>query len=230
MNQNDMRNQPRAVSPEEIERVNKLSPEELQKTQVLNLKDVEEAVRIEKRTSKKPAIILGIVGITLLLFGSGFQIATALKEKKQEESVVEQRKEVVTVKKTHLSCSQTKFNVNGVDNVYSFSYYFEDGVLLKETKILTAVPTPSNPKGPEQIKKNREAFKKVLNQSEGYSIDFKETETGYTVTTEIDYNEFDPSKLNPIQKTNVAMSVDYETGTLETTVQDDMTQKKFVCQ
>ena len=92
MNQNDMRNQPRAVSPEEIERVNKLSPEELQKTQVLNLKDVEEAVRIEKRTSKKPAIILGIVGITLLLFGSGFQIATALKEKKQEESVVEQRK------------------------------------------------------------------------------------------------------------------------------------------
>ena len=61
MNQNDMNNQPRMVTPEEIQQVNHISPEELQETQVLNLRDVQEAMKFEKRTSKKPAIILGIV-------------------------------------------------------------------------------------------------------------------------------------------------------------------------
>ena len=40
-----------------------MTQEELQKTQVLNLKDVEEAARFERITSKKPAIIVATIGL-----------------------------------------------------------------------------------------------------------------------------------------------------------------------
>ena len=103
MNQNNMNNQPRMVTPEEIERVNHITTEELQKTQVINLKDLEEVARIEKRTSKKPAILLAILGLTFLLLGSGVQIAFSLRDKKEEEKIIEQRKEENSVKKSHLN-------------------------------------------------------------------------------------------------------------------------------
>ena len=230
MNQNDLNNKPRMISPEEIQRVNNISQEELQQTQVINLKDVEEAVRIEKRTSKKPAIILGIVGIAFLLFGSIVQVSTSLKEKKAEEKVIEHRREEKTVKKTYLSCNQTKLNTNGIDFVYSFSYSFEDSKLVKETKILTAVPTPGNNKGVEDITKSKESLKKYINRSQGYNLALTETEKGYTLTTEIDYKEFDATKINVLQKENMATSVDYAANTLEETIKEDMLEKKFVCQ
>ena len=220
MNQNNMNDQSKM----------NLSPEELQRTQVINLKDVEEAVRIEKRTSKKPAIIFCIMGLVLLAFGSSVQIMTSLKEKKQEERIIEQREEEMAVSKTKINCTQTKLNSNGVDNVYSFTYYFEDDKLVKEVKMVSSVPTPGKNNGATIVKKNKEEFKKYLNNSPGYNIALTETETGFSVTTEIDYKELDATKLNSIQKNSLVTSVDYKDDVLESTIKDDMTKKKFTCQ
>lgn len=229
MNQNDQNRQPRMITQEEIERVNHISPEELQRTQVINLKDVQEAVKFEKRTSKKPAIILGIIGITLLLFGSGVQIATSLKENRQEERI-EQRKEIPSVVKSHLSCNKTKLNNNGMDSVYTFSYDFEDNELVKETKIVSVVPTPGNTTGTEEVKKSKELYKKNLNQSRGYTTQLTETEKGFTLTTEIDYTDFDETTLNANQKNDLAISVDYKAGELKENIREDMLKKEFICQ
>lgn len=230
MNQSDQNRQPRMVTQEEIERVNHISPEELQRTQVINLKDVQEAVKFEKRTSKKPAIILGIIGITFLLFGSGVQIAASLKEKKEAESIIEQRKEIPSVVKSHLSCNKTKLNNNGVDSVYTFSYDFEDNELVKETKIVSVVPTPGNSKGAEEVKKSKELYKKNLNQKTGYTTELTETETGFTLTTEIDYNDLEETTPNTNQKNDLATSIDYKAKELKENIREDMLKKEFICQ
>ena len=44
-------------------KVHQITPEELQKTLVLNLKDFEETARIEKITSKKPALTVALIGV-----------------------------------------------------------------------------------------------------------------------------------------------------------------------
>ena len=62
-----------------IKDVDQMTPEELQRTQVINLKDVEEVVRIEKRTSKKPAIIVAIIGLALVMGGAGTQINASFR-------------------------------------------------------------------------------------------------------------------------------------------------------
>ena len=232
MNQNNMNNQPRVITQDEIDRVNHISHEELQKTQVLNLKDVEEAARIEKRTSKKPALIVGIIGLAFLLCGSSFQIAASLKTKEQAEQIVEPRKEEVIPVESSFTCTQTKLNVNGTDSVYNFSYYFEDNKLVNETKTLSVVPTTSttNVDGTSEITKNKEMYKKYLNQSPGYSITLDTTEKGFSVTTDIDYKKLDLTKLNTLQKDNLVTSVDYKVATSGDTIKEDMLAKKFVCQ
>ncbi len=231
MNQNDMNNQPRMVTPEEIQQVNHITPEELQQTQVLNLKDVQEAVRIEKKTSKKPAIIVGIIGLVLLIGGASFQIAINLKEKKEEEKVIEQRREENAVVKTYLSCSQTKLSTtNGTDDVYTFSYNFEDDKLVGVTKLLSVIPSPGKKNNTDSIKKYKDSFKKYLHSVEGYDVELKDTENGFSIATRVDYDELDPDNLGSTKRDNIAISIDYESGESRDTVLEDMTKKKFVCQ
>ena len=47
-----------------------LSEEELQRTQVLNFDDFKTTTRIEKAGSKKPAIIVAIIGLLSILIGT----------------------------------------------------------------------------------------------------------------------------------------------------------------
>ena len=69
MNQNM---QVRQISQEEVDIARgvkqQMTPEELQRTQVLNFQDVEDLANFEKRTSKKPAIIIAILGIISITF------------------------------------------------------------------------------------------------------------------------------------------------------------------
>ena len=62
MNNNNVRQ----ISEEEIKQT--LTKEELQQTQVLNLDELEKTIRIEKKTSKKPAILIATIGGIVFLF------------------------------------------------------------------------------------------------------------------------------------------------------------------
>ena len=133
----------RQITPEEIAQAEGLpmpmTQEELQKTQVLNLTELENTIRIEKITSKKPAIIVAVIGILLLTFGTTFQIIANLntdKEKKVENRQIEPKIE------TNLKCVKTTLNnPNGTDVIYNISYDFEDDKLIEMLKNykLTAV-------------------------------------------------------------------------------------------
>ena len=87
MNQsnNQERQNVRMITPEQVSSQTQkefMSQEELQRTQVLNLKDVQETVKYEKLHSKKPAIIVAIIGIVCLSIGSSFAFIQSMSARK----------------------------------------------------------------------------------------------------------------------------------------------------
>ncbi|MBR2678228.1 MAG: hypothetical protein IKE63_02305 [Bacilli bacterium] len=207
----------------------KLSPEELQQTQVINLKDVEEVIKIEKRTSKKPAIILGIIGLALLVSGSSLQVAFSLKEKKEEQRKIEQRK-VVEVVKSSIDCTKTlSSEETGLKEVYKYTFSFEDDKLVKENKVLTVTALPNNAKGTESIKNYKDNFKKYLNSTTGYEVSINGNDSGVVVTTIIDHKKIDVSKLNPNQKEVSVTNVVFKEGVYKNTILGEMTKYQYKC-
>ena len=207
----------------------KLSPEELQQTQVINLKDVEEVIKIEKRTSKKPAIILGIIGLALLVSGSSLQVAFSLKEKKEEQRKIEQRK-VVEVVKSSIDCTKTlSSEETGLKEVYKYTFSFDDDKLVKENKVLTVTALPNNAKGTESIKNYKENFKKYLNSTTGYEVSINGNDSGVVVTTIIDHKKIDVSKLNPNQKEVSVTNVVFKEGVYKNTILGEMTKYQYKC-
>ena len=85
MNQNMQQNNQNQVIQQPM------TQEELQRTQVLNLQEVEKVAKIEKSTSKKPALffaLLGILSITLgmLLFIVIDELYPRIKDTKQKKA------------------------------------------------------------------------------------------------------------------------------------------------
>ena len=63
----------------------KIEREELTKTQVLNLLELEKVAKYERQTSKKPALILGILGVLFLISGFVYNpLVAAIKDIYQE--------------------------------------------------------------------------------------------------------------------------------------------------
>lgn len=218
MNQNDTNNQ-----------LNNLSPEELQKTQVINLKDLEEIVRIEKKTSKKPAIIIGIIGLSLLFGGVGVQVSNTLKEKREAEQLVEQRRAEEIVEKDYLSCEQTTSPANSLDYNYSITYDFEDNKLVGSTKILSVTPTPNKPEGAAEVKKYKDTLQKLVSTKKEYEITINDIPNGFVITTNIDYENLDLTKIKPENTKDKAVSIDYKKGDSKEKIMADMKAKKFTC-
>ncbi len=218
MNQNDTNNQ-----------LNNLSPEELQKTQVINLKDLEEIVRIEKRTSKKPAIIIGIIGLSLLFGGVGVQVSNTLKEKREAEQLVEQRRAEEIVEKDYLSCEQTTSTANSLDYNYSITYDFEDNKLVGSTKILSVTPTPNKPEGAAEVKKYKDTLQKLVSTKKEYEITINDIPNGFVITTNIDYENLDLTKIKPENTKDKTVSIDYKKGDSKEKIMVDMKAKKFTC-
>ena len=112
--------------------------EELQRTQVLNLKDVEETVKYEKSISKKPAMIIAIIGAIFLTLGSTLQIAKTMKksvEPKAEKREISKEKEIQTVTPVILECQNIQMNnPDGTNITFTIDYTFNNYKLTNFTK------------------------------------------------------------------------------------------------
>ena len=224
MNQGN--NNVRQVSTEEIALAQGLTQEELQKTQVLNLKDVEEVARIEKICSKKPSIIIAIIGALLLTIGAGVQVVSSMKT---EENKVEKRDTTpMKIEKTTLSCVKTTLNnPDGTDTVYTITYNFEDKQLVGYTKAYNVIPTVGNAQGPQTIenyKKNNQTSSEAL---EGYQSILSSNAEGITITTIVDFKKLDLTKVKNNEKAKPYTKVDYAKNTNYDKVKKDMLDQGF---
>ena len=213
--------------------IQQLTPEELQKTQVLNLQELEETIKFEKRTSKKPAIIVAIIGILSIAIGSSVYTINTLAAKKEESMV--QKKEVIEekeeVKTTTLTCENIKLNrEDGTDTILKVIYHFENDKIISFTKTYTMEQTKGNEKGAETVEIYKKAYQPFLNPTIGYQITLSpKGTTGMMITVNVDYKKLDMTTLNGIQKTNEATSVDYPKDSTKINIQTDMLSKGFTC-
>ena len=238
MNNNNMQGI-RQISPEEVQQQAQkqfMTPEELQKTQVLNLQDVEEAARIERLTSKKPAIIVAVIGLLLLTFGTTFQIAKILSAPKEENSVQKRENrelvdEVPLAVTKNLNCTLTALNnPDGTDAILNINYDFLEDKLTGFTKTFTVTPTVGNPLGEATVQKYIVDYQAFMNQQDGYNISVVPNDKGIIANVQVDLNSLDMSKLPQIQQTHFSTSVQYQLNTPMETIKSDMLAQKFVCE
>ena len=160
----------RQVTPEEMQQqLQGLTQEELQKTQVLNLKDVEEAARFEKITSKKPAIIIAIIGALFLTFGTTFQIAKTLSAKNNDRVIENRETEALPEENKNLICTLQETS-QGTDTLMTIDYFFENNKLTEFTKTFTVSVVPNDPNGPNTYKLYVSGFAPFIKQADGYTI------------------------------------------------------------
>lgn len=226
----------RQITPEEIAQAEGLpmpmTQEELQKTQVLNLTELENTIRIEKISSKKPAIIVAVIGILLLTFGATFQIASSLssnKEQKVENRKVENPEPKVT---TSLKCVKTTLNnPNGTDVKYNISYNFEDNKLTQMIKKYSVTAISGNPTGAETIKSASTLYQSLLNSIDGYKIDLTSDKVAnLQISIDVNFKSLDLTKLSQANQNNGVTKVDYSRSTTKEQVKEDMVNQGFTCE
>ena len=214
----------------------KMTTEELEKTHVLNLSSFQETVRFEKMTSKKPALIIAIIGFVAILTGTVFQVAQNLAVKHEEEKRIEQRrlekKKVPTVTTEYMNCKYyVPNNPNGTDYLMEINYGFSNQKLTEFTKKFTVVATPNNPIGPSTIDAYLNDYKLFMNPIDGYQISVTPTtNTGFITVVKVDYNLLDLTLLSPRQKDHFSTSVDYTKNSTQKEIKENMLKQGYTCE
>ena len=208
--------------------------EELQRTQVLNLKDVEETVRFEKSISKKPAMIIAIIGAIFLTLGSTLQIAKTMKksvEPKVEKRVISKEKQ--TVAPVILECQSIQMNnPDGTNITYTINYTFNNYKLTSFTKKYSIAAIEGNQVGFQTIQQYIVGYQNFMNPVNGYTISVtpNETQSVLTAVVSADLEKIDMTTFPEMQKNHISTSIDYQKDTAFLTIQSDMSSKGFTCE
>ena len=181
----------RQISDEEIQK--ELSREELQQTQVLNLQEVQKAIHFEKVTSKKPAVLIAIIGIICLLFGGSLQVATSLNLKPTK---VQKRVTKQNIKTTELNCIKTSINnPNGTNTIYNIIYKFENDKLMGFTKEYSISAAIEKEEGKRVVEQAIKEYEELVNETEGYSVTITSTaNTTFTIKVKVDYKKLEQER------------------------------------
>lgn len=214
----------RQISDEDIKK--ELTREELQQTQVLNFQEVQETVKFEKRTSKKPAILVAIVGIIALLFGGSLQVATILSPNKSIQK--RDTKQNVQIEEKKINCIKTSLNnPDGTNTIYNIVYSFENDKLVEATKEYNISAIPGKEEGKKSIEQYSKEYEALLNNTPGYKITISSKATTLVVKVVIDYKTLDLTKLKEIQKTKQFTKVDYNRNAYYYTIKSEAIAQGF---
>ncbi len=211
-----------------------ISQEELMKTQVLNLQDVEEAARYEKATSKKPAILVAVIGFFAIFLGTSLPFVNSLMNQKDTSLKTDktiEKKQILNTE-SNLNCTYTSLNnPDGTDTVLNIKLTFNNNKLIRTEKIFSINATIGNPLGITSIQNYINAYQPFLQQSiAGYQMTSTPVENGLIITSNVDLKTFNPETFPELHKSNVATNVDYILNTEKKLVNNDLATKGFTCQ
>ncbi len=197
-----------------------LSPEDLAKTQVLNLSDVEKVANYEKTISKKPAMMVGTIGLFAIAIGLLYTPIYNMINTTVEEPQIRQRVEekVVTPKEDleKVVCTLNMENApDGTDSSVVVNLTFKDKVLQSYVRTYNDAANKNHPENQAaitQLMKDFQAFEKY-EMAEGYKIKTDPLGSGFTVVTTVDFTKLDMTKLNPIFGVHKYAKVDHTKDT-----------------
>ena len=208
-----------------------MSEEELQRTQVLNFDTFKQVARYEKVSSKKPAIVVALIGILAIIIGGSYPIVQSQMEKNNEsKSTMQARKKDNKLIASELTCTQEiPAGVNGLDQVMKINYNFIDNKLTSFTKELTLTISPASTTGTTSLQSFITALQPYLVQKDGYSVVVRQIENGVVTTTSVDYRSVDINTLPEINQKNNYFSVVYLADTNMESIKQDMTTQNYIC-
>ena len=220
--------------------VRQITPEELQKTLVLNLQEVEEVVKYEKKTSKKPAIILAVIGIISIIFGSTYPMIQSFTSKNNVKSNVEKRTnpstdvEKNTIKDDFetLTCYKSSYeNPDKTDQDISINYEFKNNKLTHYMTMLNVTPmVTETPESAKQIvAKYTAQYQPYLINSIGYMTNISSSDTSFMLTVDVDINELMTEELNPIISQNEITKIEFTKDTTKEQIIASNQNKGYIC-
>ncbi len=224
----------------DYQKVHQVTPEELQKTLVLNLADFEETARIERMTSKKPALIVALLGVFSIALGFSFPLVQSFSAReKVEDTIVENREEyeveteeeIIPSNIDVVTCTFEKMVEDGTHVISIADLSFRDGVIVSFTRTTTVNPIPGNGFGPSMVQTYNNMIQPLLIQIEGYGVTIQPTTEGGTqIVTTADYDSLDFTIFPQKNQTHFTTSVDYATNTPKEQVLPDMATRGYICE
>lgn len=194
--------------------------------QVLNMDDVEQTVMYEKRTSKRPIIMLAIAGLFSIVMGLLYPVIMSALDGPEEEKAPEP-----VVFRYVLNCNlSVTGNVDGTDSNTAITFNFENSELVNYTKTINILPTPGNAMGVSNIQNYFNTFKTYeQNEIPGYTISSETVGTGFNSSVTVDFKKFDTLKLPDDYKANTFTNVNYEKSQTVNEVKEQVILAGYTC-
>lgn len=220
--------------------------EELTRTQVLNLLELEKAARYEKRTSKKPAAFLALIGVFSISLGLCYpNINNMLNSRIGEDKPVisKQRQESViadsNVNSAVLSCTLSQTNpvdATLVTTTYNFQF-LETGILKYYEKVMDiSVSNPVTQTPSSIVALDTSLANLVQTPITGYLLEktprastFPNVVDGYTAKLAVDFTQFDPTTLTTLHTTNTFANVEFNVQDTKDTISARLISGGYTC-
>ena len=221
--------------------------EELTRTQVLNLQELEKAAKYEKRTSKKPAAVLAVIGVFSISLGLCYPSVNNMLSCRSVEDkpvVSEKRQEDVdaasTVNPLSLSCTLSQTNptdVTLVNTTYNFQF-LDTGTLKYYEKVMDiSVSTPVAQTPASIITLDSSLANLVQTPITGYLLEKTPRAStspnvvdGYTAKLAVDFTQFNPTTLTTLHTTNNFANVEFNSQDTKDTISARLIGGGYTCE
>ena len=201
--------------------------EELTRTQVLNLQELEKAANFEKKTSKKPAAILAIIGLLSISLGISYPgINTMLSDEpitEKKVSVSEKREELNVTNNSvqesnELTCTASVANTDATVTTVTYNFQFQStgmlGFYTKTMDIKASAPLTQTPVS--IISLDTSLANLMQTPINGYLIEKNPVASttpnvvdGYTAKLSVDMTVFNPATLTALHTSNSFANVEF---------------------
>lgn len=221
---------------------NKSKDLELTKTLVLNFNEVEDIAKFEKKTSKKPAIIIAIIGLFAIFTGVIYPSVYSMVKKDNNissDSKLRENTEVVNIS-DGLTCMKTDTDsVNLLTNTTTYNFKFDKNGLSNYEKTLNIASTnPSLVETPKvMIDINNMVDPLIITPITGYTLykSMKNDATNvnivnnYTVKLVVDFTTFNSNSLSDQYNANDFFRVIYKKGDSFNNIKNSLSNMGYNC-
>lgn len=218
--------------------------EELTRTQVLNLQELEKAANFEKKTSKKPAAILAIIGFLSISLGVSYPgIHTMLSDEPIQEkkvSVSEKREElnVVNNSSNELTCTASVINTDATVSTVTYLFQFQStgmlGFYTKTMDIKASAPLTQTPTS--IISLDTSLANLMQTPINGYLLEKNPVASttpnvvdGYTAKLSVDMTVFNPATLTALHTSNSFANVEFSANDTKDIIQSRVESLGYTC-
>lgn len=206
-------------------------------TQVLNLSAVEEVAKFEKKTSKKPAIIVGVLGLFAIIIGILYQPIMAMIDGGENTSSNANSEKTPVVENSdtegnvEITCQLSQAgNADGTDVTRGMVLVFHDSKLQSYQKTLDVVVTAGNSTGSTTIQTLFNTYQSLIDQSPtGYQLSVEQAEGNLHSTITIDLASFDKTSLDAKYTGDIFTNVEFNLDDERATVEENLTQNGYTC-